>query len=89
VKKTQANSFVSGKEIIPGAKVSGVMPGGFWPRYGPVSLGKSFCRDNELAAAKRNKLRIRAVLFINSFSGYSTPHRGIAKHLNVIDVHLD
>ncbi len=30
-------------EMIPGAKISGIIPGGFWPRYVPVSFGKSPC----------------------------------------------
>jgi hypothetical protein len=29
-------------ETIPGAKSSGVLPGGFCPRYGPLRIGKSW-----------------------------------------------
>jgi 2-phospho-L-lactate guanylyltransferase (CobY/MobA/RfbA family) len=43
-----------------------VSPGGFCPKYGPVSFGNSFCRDNR-PVAKTCKHKMKSCFFILYF----------------------
>ena len=55
--KTHTNSLYLSNDTIPGANTSGVIPGGFCPRYGPVKVGK-LCSSALAKVANSINIRI-------------------------------